>query len=205
AEFPELGDVILGRFVIERGVEAEFVYEPRDFVVASGDSHGAAAFDFCDLADERADRACGPGNDNGLTGLGLADIEKAEIGRHARHAEDAERGRRWSEARVKLLQTLAVRYGEFLPAPVADDDVSHLKFGIRGLRDFADRAADHELADIDGIGVRADAVHAAAHVWIDRKKNRAQENLAACERGNRRGDEPEVGFLWHPHRTRGED
>ena len=78
--------------VVDGGVEAELVDDVCAFLRTAGDAHGAAPLDARDLAHHLADRARSRRNDDGLAGLGLADFEQAEIGGHARHAEDAERG-----------------------------------------------------------------------------------------------------------------
>ena len=69
---------------------------------AAGDADHAAALDLRDLPDDRAHRAGRAGDDHRLARLRLADVEQAEVRRHARHAERAEVHRQRREARVDL-------------------------------------------------------------------------------------------------------
>ena len=62
----------------------------RHFSLAAGDAHDAAALELGDLADEPADGAGGAGHDHRLALLRLADVEQAEVGGHAGHAERAQ-------------------------------------------------------------------------------------------------------------------
>ena len=89
AQLAQLFDVVLGGAIVERAVEAQLVDDIASFFVVSRNAHGAATFDLGDLADDRAD---GPGrarDEDGLARLGRADVEQAEIGREARHAQHA--------------------------------------------------------------------------------------------------------------------
>ena len=85
----ELGGEVAG-LVVDAGVEAELLRHVAALVGAAGDADGAAALDLGDLADDRADRAGGRRDHHRLAGLGLADLEQAEIGGPAGHAEPAD-------------------------------------------------------------------------------------------------------------------
>ncbi|MNT62328.1 hypothetical protein D3C72_2000370 [compost metagenome] len=80
--------------MIHDGVKAQFVFHEGALFRASGYAHGARAFDAGDLAHHRADRSAGCGDNDGFTGLGLADFEQAAICREARHAQHPKRGGR---------------------------------------------------------------------------------------------------------------
>ena len=79
--------------MIEAIVKAEFLLDVVALVPAAGDANRPRALDLGDLANRRADRAGGGGNDHGLARLRLADVEQACVGRHAGHAEHAHSGR----------------------------------------------------------------------------------------------------------------
>src|SRR5688572_4993379 len=70
--------------VVDAGIEAELVYHVLALVGTTGDADYPATFDFGDLSDEAADRACGRGHDHGLAGLRLGDVEQTKISGEAR-------------------------------------------------------------------------------------------------------------------------
>src|SRR3546814_8369822 len=88
----------------------------------AGRADDPAALDLGDLADERADRARGGRHEHGLASFRLADIEQADIGGHARHAEHADPGSRPRQIGIDLLQAGAVGEGIFLPAAAEAGD-----------------------------------------------------------------------------------
>ena len=116
---------LVGRavLVIDRGVEAEFGGQPVALVLAAGDADDVASLDLGDLADDRADRAGGGRDHDGLAFLGLADIEQAEIGGEAGDAVDAEQMRHRLHLR-HLGQVLGRHRRIILPAGVAEHDVA---------------------------------------------------------------------------------
>ena len=92
------------RLVVDRGVEAELAHDVVALLAAAGDADGATAFDLRDLPDHHADRAGRAGDDDRLARLRLADVEQAEVRRHARHAERAEIHRQRRDARIDFRQ-----------------------------------------------------------------------------------------------------
>ena len=77
-------------FVVDGGVEAEFVFNPPAFFIGTGDADNTAAVDLADLAGDTASCAGCARNDEGFAGLRFADVEEAEIGSEAVVAEGAE-------------------------------------------------------------------------------------------------------------------
>jgi hypothetical protein len=182
--------------VVESGVEAEFVKEVSAFLRPSGDPDDAAALHLRDLPDEGAHRPCCGRNDDCFAGLGLADVEEARVGRHPRHAEDAERSRHRRQGRIKLAQAGAVRDRMRLPAGHAENDVAGREPLVAGAHDFAHRAARHHLVDLDWLRIGLRRAHAAPHVGVEGKVKRPQQHLAVAWLRDRRGLEAEV----IPHR-----
>ena len=70
--------------VVERVVEANAL-QPAALIVGAGKPDDVAALDLGDLPDEAANRPSSAGDDDSLAGLGLADLEEAEVGRVAGH------------------------------------------------------------------------------------------------------------------------
>ena len=83
--------------VVEAGVEAKFFDDVAIFFEAVGDA------------------------DDGLAGLGLAEIEEAHVGGEAGHAEGAEGEGGLGQRGVESAETGAVGERIFLPVGVADD------------------------------------------------------------------------------------
>ncbi len=79
----------IGRLVVDRHVEAELFGQHPAFFGAAGDPDHPAAVDLGDLADHRADRAGRRRHHHLLAVLERADLEQAEIGGEAGHAERA--------------------------------------------------------------------------------------------------------------------
>src|SRR5215207_10204386 len=190
--------------VVDGGVEAELLDQRSAFVGAAGDADGAASFELRDLADERADRSGRRGDSDGLARLRLADVEETRIGRHARHAEDAERRRGRRRRGVDLAQLLAVEDGVFLPAAHAEREVAGRKFRVARAHHLAEDAAGHDLADADRLRIGLRVAHPPAHVGIEGEPERAQQDLAWTGLGDRRALEPEVDWLRLADGARGE-
>lgn len=115
---PQCPEVLLERLalVIQR-LHPQLVRQPLALVPPARDANDAAALELCDLAHERADRAGRARDDDELAGLGAADVEEAKVGRHAGHADDAERvGGREGGREGELGEVLGGEGGELLPA-----------------------------------------------------------------------------------------
>lgn len=80
----------LGVLVVDGGVEAEVVFNPFTFFVGTSDADDAAAVNLANLAGDAAGGTGGGGDDQGFTGLRLADLEQAEVGGETIDAESAE-------------------------------------------------------------------------------------------------------------------
>ena len=83
-------DVLL--LVVDTGVEAEILHQMAALLVGTRDADHPATFQLGDLADDRADRAGRRRYDDRLSGLRFSQIEQAEIGGRAGHAEHAHIG-----------------------------------------------------------------------------------------------------------------
>src|SRR5215510_590945 len=64
--------------VVDGGVEAKILHEPRAFFVRAGDSHDAATADFSNLANNAARGASGGRNHQRFALLGLSDFHAEE-------------------------------------------------------------------------------------------------------------------------------
>ena len=114
------------RLVVDRRIEAELAHQPVALVLAARRADHAAAGELRDLADHGADRAGRRRHQHGVAGLGLADLEQAEIGREA---GDAERSDQQLQRRLgrPLGEPPRRQGGVVLPTPVALDDVARLQ------------------------------------------------------------------------------
>ena len=199
AEFLQFAEIVVGRFVIESGVEAEFVGEVGDLFIRAGNADDAATFQFRDLSHRGADRSSGAGDNDGFARLGVADIEQAEIGGQSGHAEDAQGCGNRLVARADFADFRAVGDQVFLPADHAGDHVTGGEPVVFRFDDFADRLPDHHVAESHGISIRFPLVHPPPHVGIDGEIGRLDQKLTVVEFGNRFFDEGEIGFLGSPH------
>ena len=177
-------EVLLG-LVVDAGVEAELVLHEGALLRAAGDADHAAAHDLADLAHHLADRAGRRRDDDGLARLGLADIEQAEIGGHARHAEHAVGGRDRRQRGIDLAQSRPPADRIFLPAQPVLDDVAHGEARIARLHHLADGAAGHHLAQPDRRRIGRGVAHAAALVGIERQIGDLDQHLAVLRLGHR--------------------
>jgi len=75
------------------------------------------------------------------------------------------------------------------------------KPGCLGAHDLADGTTDHWLAEFGGLGVRGPGSHAAARVRVERKVDRAGQELAHCRFRDRSFDQFEVTFIRLTGRT----
>src|SRR3984957_138889 len=149
-------------FVIDGGVEAEGPNDVLALLLAAGDAHHAAAFDFGDLAHHHAHRACGTRNDHSVALFGFAHIEKSEIGRHSRHTESAEIYRERRELRIDFGETFAITDGELLGAENSINMIANCERRIFRFHHPAQRERAHHFADLDGRYVGFSLVHPAA-------------------------------------------
>ena len=169
------------------------------FLVRSRDADDAAAFQLGDLTDDGADRARGGGHHDRLARHGLADIEQAEIGGGARHAEHTHiSGKRRGIAREFLA---AIEHGIFLPADNTRHDIAFLETGIVGFLHDRQRAAAHHIADLHRRHVLLHVAHPDAVRGIEREIHRTREELARARLGNRLLDQFQIARLDVAHRA----
>ena len=112
------------------------------------DADGAAIPDARNLTDRRPDGPRGRGDHDGLAGLGLADLEKPEIGRQSVHAKDAQRGRQRQIAiGDRPDHHLRIDGGVILPAELAGDVRPLAKPRVARRLDPAGGVRPHHVAD----------------------------------------------------------
>ena len=176
-------------FVVDGGVESEIVLNPLTFFIRAGDADDAAALYFANLADNASGGAGGGGNDESLTGLRLADFEKAEVGGEAVDAESAEEiriGEEWYGR--KFLEGAGILGGdecEFLEAGEAHNLVAFFEIGMTGFGDFGEAKGAHDFAELHGRHVLGNIGHPDAHGGVDGEIFDASEGLAVFEGGKR--------------------
>lgn len=147
--------------------------------LTAGDADDAASLDLGDLADHAADRPGRAGDHDGLAGLGPSDVEQAEVGGHARHAQDAEVYRQRRQRRIDLGQAAAVRQAELLHAERARHMVAHGEPRVAGGDHPAHPARTHDLSDLHGADVRLPLVHPAAHGRVQREVRHLDQQFAS--------------------------
>ena len=195
------GDVL--RLVIDRRVEAELVDDVTAFFGAAGDPDDAATFDLRDLPDDHADGAGRPRHHDRLAGLGLADVEQAEVGGYSRHAEPADVHRQRDRACIDLGELTAVDERVLLDIQNSGDVVAGGKVRVAAFHHASGAGRAHHLADADRRNVRAAFVHPAAHRGIEREVQDLHEHLAFARLGNGLGRELPVAAFRHPDGTGG--
>src|SRR5579871_1333543 len=182
--------------MVHTGIEAKFLDHVAALVRPAGNPHCAASLDLGDLPDHRPDGAGRRRNRDGLARLGLANFQEPRPGRHARHAEDAERGCYRSRRGIELAQADAAGKRVILPAPIAQHDIADGEFGISRLHDLADRAAHHGLADLHLLGVRPRGAHTAAHIGVERQIADAHQHLPVARLRRRPLHQFEIVGSW---------
>lgn len=164
----------------------------------SSEPHGAddprGALEPGDLADLAADGTRGAGHEDGVALLERADPQQTRVRRQAGHAEDAEVRAQRRGLRVDLDGGLRVHDRVLAPAEEVQEVVADgYALGVGG-DDLADRAALHDLAELEGRDVRLRVAHAAAHVRVDREVLVADQHLPLARRPDLGLDQGEV--LW---------
>src|SRR5207249_8430818 len=132
---------------VECGIDPGFFPQPAHLLVRAGTSDDAAALDLRDLADDGADGTGGSRDEDGFVFLGAADVEKADVGGHPRHAESSQKGLEWREVRIDLRQIGAVGDVILPPAAKSEDGVAHLEGGAVRLHYLAHTAAVQRRAE----------------------------------------------------------
>jgi hypothetical protein len=164
----------------------------------------AAALEFGELAGDAAHRAARRRHDDRFAGLGPAVLVEPDPRRDAGHADRAEVGRKRHVRRIDFAHAAAVAPAVELPARARLDEVADLEFLVARFDHFADRGADHDLADLGFPGIRLGVIHAPAHVGIERQVMRAHDEFAVRRGWHGRFHEAKVLKLDRPARTRGQ-
>ena len=60
--------------MVKAGIKSEFVLDETAFLFAPGDTDDPAAFDLCDLADNRSDGTRSRRDNERLSGAGFSDV-----------------------------------------------------------------------------------------------------------------------------------
>ena len=95
--------------MVDAGVKAELVDYVAALFCAAGDAERACALDPVNLSDQRADRAAGACEHDGVARFRLADVEQIHVGGEAGHAEYTQRARSQLHIVAGLVQAGAVR------------------------------------------------------------------------------------------------
>ncbi len=178
--------------VVDRPVEPELAGEPRRLLVAAADADHAAAVDLGDLRGQRARRAGGRRHDDRLAGLGLADVEDADVGGEACGPVHRQQRRQVGVELERRRHAVVADDPVLLPArqPVgrlADRELLALRRD-----DHPDRGAAHRLADLDRREVALAPVEPRAHGRVDAHVLHLEQRLAVGDLGDRCLDELEV-------------
>ena len=141
--------------MVDAAIEAQFTLDKAAFVRSAGNADDARARAFGELADDRADRARGGRDDDGLAALRPADLAEPDIGGKPRHAEHAERRRQRSLGRVELEQALCRHGAVELPAVTAIERNRLRESPVARAHDLPDDPALHDRTDLDRLGIGA--------------------------------------------------
>ena len=179
--------------VVDRGVHPGLVAEPGAFLVRAGGADHAAALQLGDLADDRADRARGRRDEHRLALLRPADVEQADIGRLARHAEHADIGLERRDVRIDGPERLAVGRMVVAPAPASAEHMrARGKASALRLLDAPDEIAVQRLADLERRRIALPVADAPADIGIDRHPERADQHFALAGDRHGRGLQGEI-------------
>ena len=191
--------------VVQAGVEAQLVHGIATLVRRSGDADGACALEPGDLSYDRADGTGRGGDHDRVAGPHPSDVQKAGVGREARHAEHAQRIGRVRHGRVQTTQRSAIDDGIVLPAGRGNDQVALGEIRVARRNDAADRLAAHGRTDLHRRDVGRAFVHPATHVGVERQPHRADQHLPFGRNRHRRFFQPEGVGRRCAVRTTGED
>jgi hypothetical protein len=161
--------------------------------------------DLRQLPDHAAHRAGSGGDHHGFAGLGRADVQQTDPGRHAGHAQRPKVSRERNRASVGLAQRSPVGHTPGLPAERADHLVAGRELRVIGLDNFPGGAAHHDLADFDRFGVRLGIRHADAHVGVERQPFVPDQHLVRSGLGDGGLFKAKIAFLDPREGTAGED
>ena len=131
----------------------------------------------------------------------LADIQKAEIGGHARHAEHAVGGGHRRKLWVDFAEALVWRHHVFLPTEPALNDFSYLVIGALRGDDFTDAAGLHHAPNRHWRGIAGAVIHAATHVRVQRLIDLAHQDLTGAGLRHRHFLQPEILEAHHALRA----
>ena len=136
--------------MVQTQIEAELLDRVFALLGPAGDADGARALDLRNLSDNGAHRARGRGDDHGLSGLRLSDVQQAHVRGERWHSEHAQCARRLFES-AKRKEIFSVTNRVFLPAGgAAEHEVANLQAWIVGSDDAVDRTAGHDLTNRNG-------------------------------------------------------
>ncbi len=182
--------------VVDGRIEAQFLDQIAALVGAAGDADHARALDPGNLPDHRANRTGSSGHQHRLALLGLAHFQQAKIGGQARHAQRAEEGRQRRQARIDLVQGMAVGDRILLHAQQAADEIADRELRVLRLSHLAERDGAHHAAYgyRRHVGILA-GVHPAAHGRVQRNVADLDLHFAVAQRPQRFADVVEIAAL----------
>ena len=180
--------------VVDGPVEPEFAGQPVALGLAAGDADHAGALQLGDLADDRADRTGGGGDDDGLARLRLADLAEAEPGRKARAAQNAHvGGQRHARELSGGEQHRVVRDDVRSPAAHAGvDHIALLEPVGAGAFHHGQRSAAHGVADLDRRHVLVLIAHPYPVGGVEREVECPHQDLAVRQVADRLLDQLQV-------------
>ena len=120
----------------------------------------------------------------------------------ARHPEHAQITARFGDLPPQFVHRPGRDDGQFLPAAIGQHPVTFGKVGVPGLQHLTDGAAHHHLINRHRRRIRFGITHATAHIWVQRQKGLAYQQVTVSQRGNRRLFQPEVVCLRRADRAR---
>ena len=192
---------IARRLVVDGVVDLRHVLQPFALRLRTGGADHGAALGLGDLADHRAHRARGGGDEHRLAVFQFTDLEQACVGGEPRHAERAQIGRERSEAWIDLLEVRAGGDVPFAPAAEMADMVADFPLVVVGGDHLADGAARQHFADLEAIHIARAVGHPPAHIGIDGHIAVADQNLARAGGGDGLLDQLEIGRGGHAGRA----
>ena len=171
-------------------VEAE-VAQPGDLVRAAGDADDPAPLGLGQLGDGGSHSAGRGRDEDGVTGLGPADVLEPEPRGHAGHPERAEPGAHRGDVEVEAGDPLPVRDRVLTHPEGTAHDVTDGEVVVLGRDDGAGAEGAHDGADLHRRQVGAHVVEPAAHRRVERDLLQLDEELPRprlCDLG--RGELP---------------
>ena len=191
--------------VINRGIKTKLFRQITGLGRATRDPHHTTAFELGNLTNGRTHSTRGRRHHQRFTGLWFSNGQEAGIGRHSRHAQNAQGRRYRCIGRIDFPQTLAFENGMALPSAHAFDKITRFELRMATFQNLTDRSAHHHRTQSHRRGIGGAIIHAAAHIGIKREVMHFHQHLALGGLSDRYFFQTEIRRNRRAHGPRGQN